>query len=130
MKNEKALFLWVLLILIGGMIGCSSGGSSSGTSTTATTTTTTTTTTSSTDALVGTWRCTSGNAASSMTFNANGTGSISDGHTITSWSVTGTTLNMTIPQPEAFTLTYTNTARTTMSLFNLSPSAETSTWAK
>jgi hypothetical protein len=121
MKNEKALFLWVLLVLVVGMIGCSSGGSSSGGSGA--------TPPPATNPLVGTWKDAAGGP--SLTFNANGTGSISDGHPITSWTLSASNvLHMTIPQDENFQLTWLNAAQTSMSLHNLSPSDETTIYNK
>ena len=123
MKNARTLFLWVILILVIGMIGCSSGGSSSGSSST------TTTTTAPANPMVGTWKNDLGGP--SLTFNANFTGSISDGHPITSWTLSSTNLlNMTIPQPEVFQVTFTNTDKTKMTLHNLSPSDETTPYTK
>ena len=115
------MLLWVVLILVVGMIGCSSGGSSSSGSNT--------TPTPAANPLVGTWKADNGSA--SLTFNANGTGSISDGHPITSWTLSSSNvLHMTIPQDENFQVTFTNAAQTTMSLHNLSPSDETTTYTK
>jgi len=127
MRKEKIWFLVLFLFLMVGMIGCSSGSSSGGSS--STTTTPTTTTTTPTQSLVGTWRNTAGNPGVSLTFNANGTGSISDGHPITSWTLNGSTLNMNIPQPEVFTCTF-NADRTVITLVNQSASGETTVYAK
>ncbi|MGC1404100.1 MAG: hypothetical protein WA974_14365 [Thermodesulfobacteriota bacterium] len=126
MKNAKTLFLWVFLILVVGMIGCNSGGSSSGGSTPATTTSTTT------NPLVGTWNPVGG--GTSLTFKTDGTGSLSDGvHTINSWTLSSSNvLNMTLNgTPEVFQVTFTNDAKTAMTLHNIGPnSSETTAYTK
>ncbi len=125
MKNAKGILLWVLLILVLGMIGCNNGGSSSGSSTTTTTPTTTT------DPMVGTWKPDGGGA--SLTFNANGSGSMSDGHSISDWTLNSSNvLNMKLnATPEVFQLTWTNAGKTTMTLRNIGPnSSETTAYTK
>ena len=112
MQNAKTMLLWVVLILVVGMIGCSSGGSSSGGNNT--------TPTPAANPLVGTWKA--DNGGESLTFNADGTGSMTD-HPLSGWTLSSTNvlnfkLNCT---PEVFQLTFTNDAKTTMSLHNLGP---------
>lgn len=125
MKNAKTLFLWILLILVLGMIGCNSGGSSSGGSTPNTTTATTT------NPLVGTWNSP---GQPSLIFNADGTGRLSDGvHTINSWTLSSSNvLNLSLNgTPEVFQLTWTNDAKTTMTLHNIGQnSSETTAYTK
>ncbi len=59
----------------------------------------TTTTKTTTNPLVGTWNPVGGGGY--LDLDANGTGSISDGHPITSWTLSSTNvLHMTIPQEE------------------------------
>ena len=124
MKYARTLFLWIILILVVGIIGCSSGGSSSGGSTTTTTATTT-------NPLVGKWNPVGGGA--SLTFNDGGTGSMSDGHSISDWTLSSSNvLDMKLNgTPEKFQLTWTNDAKTTMSLHNIGPnSSETTNYTK
>ena len=122
MKNAKTILLWVLLVLVVGMIGCSSGGSSSGSSTTTTNTTT--------NPLVGTWNPVGG--GESLTFNADGSGSATN-HSLSDWTLSSTNvLNFKLNgTPEVFQLTFTNDAKTTMSLHNIGPnSSETTDYIK
>jgi hypothetical protein len=122
MKNEKVIFLWVLLILVVGMISCSSGGSSSGTSTPATTTTTTTTTTtSSTDALVGTWRNTTGDAGD-LVIRADGTGN--GGAGFHNWKLNGTTFTFNLDSNgalETFSVVFDDANKNGFTFTNLNP---------
>jgi hypothetical protein len=126
MQIRKNLVLWLFLILVIGMIGCSSGGSSSGSSSPSSSTPASTT-----NPLVGTWRPDSGGAT--VTLNADGSGSMSDGHSISGWTLSSSNvLDMKINgTPEKFQLTWTNDAKTKLNLTNIGPnSSETTAYTK
>jgi hypothetical protein len=76
---------------------------------------------------VGTWNPVGGGA--SLTFNADGSGSMSDGHSISNWTLSSSNvLNMDLNgTPEVFQLTWTNTAQTAMSLQNIGPNSNETT---
>ncbi len=124
MKKSRMFFWGMVLVLAIGMIGCSSGGSSSGGSDS--------TPPANTSPLTGKWNCVE-IPGYSLTFNANGSGSISDGHDISNWTLSASNvLNMNINgTPETFQLTWNNAAKTTMSLQNIGPnSSETLSYTK
>jgi hypothetical protein len=122
MQIRKNLVLWVFLILVIGMIGCSSSGGSSPSSSTPAP---------ATNPLVGTWNSP---GLPSLVLNADGTGRLTDGvHSITDWTLSSSNvltfkLNGTT---ETFQLTWTNDAKTAMTLHNIGPnSSETTAYTK
>jgi hypothetical protein len=126
MKQTKTfILLGVFLMLAIGMIGCSSGGSSSGGSSSPSTPAT------ATNALVGTWKPDAGGA--SLTFNANSSGSMSDGHSMSGWTLdSSNVLKMNLNgTSEMFQMSWTNGDKTKMTLHNIGPnSGETTAYTK
>jgi hypothetical protein len=128
MEIRKNLVLALFLILVIAMIGCSSGGSSSGSSSSSTPATPAP----ATNPLVGTWKADAGGP--SLVFNADGSGNLTDGvHSISGWTLSSTNvLNLKLNgTPEIFQLTWTNDAKTKMTLKNIGPnSSETTAYTK
>jgi hypothetical protein len=129
MQRGKKFVICLFLILVAVSIGCSSGGSSSGGSNSSNTDSTPAVTT---NPLVGTWKADAGGP--SLVFNADGSGYLTDGvHGISGWTLNSTNvLNLKLNgTPEVFQLTWTNEARTKMTLHNIGPnSSETTSYTK
>jgi hypothetical protein len=124
MEIRKNLVMWLFLILVIGMIGCSSGGSSSGGSSSSTPANPAP----ATNPLVGTWKPDAGGP--SLVFNADGSGYLTDGvHSISNWTLdSSNVLNLKLNgTPEVFKLTWKNDAKTKMTLTNIGPNSSEST---
>lgn len=123
MKNAKIVCLWVLLILVVGMIGCSSSSKSGGS------TTTTTTTPTPSQALVGTWKCDKSSTFDVgivLVFNADGTGN-AGGSPFSNWKLNGTNLTWTgnAGNSELFTLVWDDTTYKGFTFTNTNPASPT-----
>jgi hypothetical protein len=119
MKNTKTIFFGIFLILVVGMIGCSSGGSSSGGNSTPPSSGGG----SATDPLVGTWRCDSGIAlGTTLTFNADHTGN-ANGSGFHDWNLSGNILTLTLDSGagETFQLDWDNASKNGFTFTNLNP---------
>jgi hypothetical protein len=109
MKNRRILLALLTLILIVGMIGCSSSGSNSGGSTPTPTPTPQT----DTQKLVGTWNWASGPlSTSSLVFRADGTGSWGPGFTNGSIADGVFTCTFDSGVTEGFPITFSNSNNT------------------